>query len=148
MSERSGLSRRQIAMFEDGSANPNLRSLEMLADALLMSVPDLLTAKPEVSLGIPSIARTSETCVYVIKSNGLFKIGYTSNFKKRLAALSLACPDEVSTVNIISGAGLKEERALHKRFAQKRVSGEWFRLDDDDLALISRICDGLTDLYL
>lgn len=79
--------------------------------------------------------------VYVI-GNGrdAYKIGWTDGpVEKRLNMLQVGSPDELSIVHIephISPAVL--ERELHRRFAAKRIRGEWFQLDQDDLLKINR----------
>jgi len=146
LSEKTGLSKRHIAQLEDGSANPNIRSLEMLADALGVTVIDILSAAP-TNLCPPIARRAYSTCVYIVKSGDTYKIGYTSNLKNRLSAIATGCPEPVEVRDVIHGAGLKEERALHRKFEAKRVSGEWFALDEEDLAFIKRFGDDLASLF-
>jgi len=71
--------------------------------------------------------------VYLIESGGLIKIGYTSNFKKRLAQYNT----HNSNVNIV-GVFEKEnafliESILHEAYEDFRVKGEWFDLPKDAL---------------
>lgn len=79
--------------------------------------------------------------VYVIYSSAsaLFKIGISKNVKNRMAQLrykhkepgmSLVFTYETNCMRWI-------EHRLHERFADKRVRGEWFDLDDADLGWLN-----------
>jgi hypothetical protein len=71
--------------------------------------------------------------VYVIGTElaDRVKIGFTSGDPRaRLKALQTGCPDEL--VVIATEVGSQSlERNLHERFAEKRVRGEWFRVDKE-----------------
>ena len=62
------------------------------------------------------------------------KIGLARNIKKRVEAISVGCPLEIKKVLYFCmgsyGRALKLERSLHKEFAVNRVTGEWFRFDN------------------
>lgn len=74
--------------------------------------------------------------VYVIKSpTGAYKIGRTIDPDNRLKTFSVKLPFEVEYLYVIPTCdprGLEGE--LHNKFKDKRINGEWFSLDDDDLA--------------
>lgn len=61
--------------------------------------------------------------VYVVGFGPYVKIGITSNLNVRLAGLQT--PEPVSVYGLLSG-WLREELALHERFAEYRMQGEWF----------------------
>lgn len=69
--------------------------------------------------------------VYVIGFGPYVKIGITTNLTRRLA--DLQTPEPVILYAFFEG-WLHEELELHKRFAEWRLNGEWFRreggLDD------------------
>lgn len=76
-------------------------------------------------------------CVYVLKSGDFCKIGRTSNLTARIPALSIALPQPSEVVVVLETTDhVRLERDLHKKFSDKRVNGEWFILDDDDIAWI------------
>lgn len=77
--------------------------------------------------------------VYLMKdSKGRFKIGHSSNPRKRRAQLSsLKHPVKlfmlITTSNMIA-----IELELHYRFKGKRISDEWYRLSKTDIEIIVR----------
>lgn len=77
--------------------------------------------------------------VYLIINcrNGLFKIGRSRNPLKREKTLQAEEP-EVLLIKYWS-ADKSFESKLHKRFLQKRVRGEWFKLNINDLLELRKI---------
>jgi hypothetical protein len=104
--------------FFDGSAVLPLRNVASDATIADVSRPN----NPESPEGAMS-------CVYVVEAKDLdmAKIGTTTNFEDRLAALRTTCPAELQVVRVFDG-DVELERRLHKCFAPHRVRGEWFRL--------------------
>jgi len=39
------------------------------------------------------------------------------------------------------------EKSLHKHFKDKKIDGEWFKLDKDDILDFPRLCDHFYNLY-
>ena len=76
--------------------------------------------------------------LYVAASLNLTKIGIASNVKARLRTLNAGSAAEVALLFARVFASYAEaaaaERLLHERFAPHRHHGEWFLLQDDDLA--------------
>ena len=77
--------------------------------------------------------KKEKSCVYIIESSGLIKIGYSSNFKKRIKSykthnknLNVLCVHETKDAFEIEGK-------LHKKYKENRVDGEWFDLSVYDL---------------
>jgi hypothetical protein len=62
------------------------------------------------------------------QATGAIKIGYSKNAKKRLASLQTATPHQLVLLGTVQG-GLEHEAALHERFAQYALQGEWFKGD-------------------
>ena len=56
------------------------------------------------------------------------KIGFTSRdtIINRLSSIQSNCSEKLSILGIISGASVKEEHFIHKRFKESRIIGEWF----------------------
>lgn len=71
---------------------------------------------------------------YVIKdsSNGLYKIGKTCNINKRFATIKISN----ASIELILVSNENIESKMHKKFKSKRVSGEWFSLNDYDLKVM------------
>lgn len=78
--------------------------------------------------------------VYVLHDTdvtGMFKIGRTADPEKRILNFGVHLPFTVGIVHIIPTDNMVQlETMLHRRFASKRVKGEWFILDGDDLDYI------------
>lgn len=77
--------------------------------------------------------------VYVLKQvNGThYKIGRTSSPNDRMRTFKLKLPFPVEFKILIKCDDMYAlERDFHKHFASKRVSGEWFTLDKEDLKYI------------
>lgn len=77
--------------------------------------------------------------VYIIKSNGLYKIGRAWNLVRRLDQLRTAAPFLKEIHSIRSRESHDLERWLHAHFSHKRIVGEWFALDEDDLDFITTV---------
>lgn len=77
--------------------------------------------------------------VYLVreKSEGYFKIGRTRKPQDRMATFDVKLPLIVGYICLIPSENMRAlESALHRRFASKRVNGEWFALDAEDVAHI------------
>ncbi len=66
--------------------------------------------------------------VYFVRAklSGYIKIGFTRVPNKRIGTIMTDCPEPVELIGKIAGS-LADERALHARFADHRLNGEWFR---------------------
>lgn len=69
---------------------------------------------------------------------GTVKIGFSTDPKSRMASLQTSTPSKLELLATIEG-DMQTERQLHQRFAEYRVSGEWFRLADDLVEFIESI---------
>lgn len=78
--------------------------------------------------------------IYMDDSAGqrYFKIGLASTFTARFGAHQCASPFPLHVAcAYFVGDMRSEERYLHELFGEKRIRGEWFKLSNDDLAIIS-----------
>ena len=73
--------------------------------------------------------------VYLIQAdNGLTKIGVTNDIETRLGVLSRMSPVNLSVLGVCKRLdAFQFENSLHKHFAHKRRSGEWFALTQADI---------------
>lgn len=85
----------------------------------------------------PKQAKVYPGFVYLIKSGPHYKIGRTKDLKSRISGIGakLAIAPVVLATFPVDDAPAAESR-LHELFAHKRLNGEWFDLDDHDVATI------------
>lgn len=84
--------------------------------------------------------------VYFVKPVGQLgpiKVGHSIYPPSRLVSLQTWSPVELELVSQFEGS-LETERAIHERFAQWQVRGEWFEPVDDLVSLAHGIRDGLS----
>lgn len=67
--------------------------------------------------------------------NGPIKIGFATNVVRRMWELQVNSPDRIQALGTIEG-DQTAERALHRRFSEDRISGEWFRPSSALLSLV------------
>lgn len=112
---RAAEHRRRQARFQRAAA----RFQPAGAKSLTIPAPQA-TAEPHVWL-IPE--GKHRPLVYFIRNGDRVKIGYTTNLRGRVSALSLR-PDDIC---LLVHGSRPVEQALHKRFAEQRVGNtEWF----------------------
>lgn len=76
-------------------------------------------------------APRSEGFIYFVRAeNGLIKIGWAKNPKRRFSSLCSGSPVALELLAFRPGS-LDDEAARHARFAADRVRGEWFRLSQE-----------------
>lgn len=84
--------------------------------------------------------------VYVIKMENSYKIGISKTPKSRLQAFT-SLPYKVDTIMVEKVIGYdKREKELHEHFADKRVRGEWFELNEEDIEYIKKYLKSYKEL--
>lgn len=81
--------------------------------------------------------------IYVIRDKdvtGHYKIGRTNSPYIRLSTFEVKLPFEIEIIAIFAcqNATIMESE-LHQRYAHKRVRGEWFALDESDIAELKQM---------
>jgi hypothetical protein len=94
---------------------------------------DGIAKTPERSL--PVADEQLRSFVYVVESNGIYKIGHTTNVPRRVKSIQTSCPFLVKPLVIING-GVELEKSLHTKFKSKNTYGEWFTLKQEDIETI------------
>jgi hypothetical protein len=74
----------------------------------------------------PTPPRRKESVVYFVAVRGFVKIGWTTDWPKRLASLQGANPEKLEIL-LILGRPAIYEKTLHTTFAEHRGNGEWFK---------------------
>jgi hypothetical protein len=71
-----------------------------------------------------------KSAIYLIRSAGKTKIGYSKNPWKRYRQLCTGCPSPAALVlTLYCHEAPALERALHKEFKDRRDQGEWFSVE-------------------
>jgi len=72
--------------------------------------------------------------IYLLESGGLYKIGRTANFQRRMVTYKTESPLPVKVISSFHTSDtIEAEESLLEEFKEKRERGEWFALDDKDI---------------
>jgi Meiotically up-regulated gene 113 len=97
-----------------------------------LRVLDMLPASVPLEIEMPS--RQELGHVYLLKAGDYYKIGQSSDLEKRVKSINVALPDKATLEHAISTddpPGI--EAYWHRRFADRRANGEWFKLSKADV---------------
>lgn len=77
--------------------------------------------------------------VYLFKSGKYYKIGKTRDMVRRGTEIRIQLPEELILIHSIKTDDVSGiESYWHKRFAEKRMKGEWFDLNANDIKAFKR----------
>ena len=122
-----------------GIANDIKKHCEAFINTLLLDDAIKLKATKQISFNITE----TKDYLYIIKNESKYKIGFTSDIKKRYNNYK----SHLGSVNLIyvyeSFESNKLELFLHEKYKKQRVIGEYFNLSDKDLLDIISYCSKL-----
>ncbi|MBS9717700.1 GIY-YIG nuclease family protein [Pseudohalocynthiibacter aestuariivivens] len=113
------------------------RAIERGEDDLIAILPETKVARNPS--GNASSPKFLEGWVYLLKSGIHFKVGRSDELEKRVKQISIALPEKVELVHAIrtdDPPGI--EAYWHRRFADQRANGEWFKLSSADVKAFKR----------
>lgn len=83
----------------------------------------------------PASAIRIESAVYFVAVRGYIKIGWTTDWRGRISNLQVSNPEPIEVL-LILGRPQVFERTMHRKFAEHRATGEWFKDHPDIRAYI------------
>ena len=85
--------------------------------------------------------------VYLVRlSSGECKIGKSMTVARRVSDLQTANPKKIDLLHFFPAAdALKVEASLHRAFAHKKISNEWFTLNDEEIRRFCSIQEYMED---
>jgi len=89
--------------------------------------------------------------IYLISSGDIdkqYKIGYTRrNVEARIREFRTGNSNNLEIISIFESKwGTKIESSLHRRYASKKIGGEWFNLDKEEVNRFQEDCKKIHDM--
>lgn len=117
----------KTAVREWASKNPDFSDVVALLPDAIATERKIRTQKPK------------DGSVYLIRSGLFYKIGRSDEIERRVKEIRIALPEAATLVHTITTddpPGI--EAHWHRRFADKRANGEWFKLAAADVLAFKR----------
>lgn len=94
-----------------------------------------------LAVELPTLWMGKMQNLYLIKCQNFYKIGVAANVQDRLAQLATGNPFDLEVLAVFQFEYANSvESALHQRFSNERVRGEWFELETHHIDEIIQVC--------
>lgn len=103
------------------------------------SCSDIAAMLPDVPARPLAASKTPDGFVYLIQSGNFYKIGRSDDLERRVKQIRVALPDKsvlIHSIRTDDPPGI--EAYWHRRFAEKRANGEWFKLMSLDVSAFKK----------
>ncbi|MGG6893817.1 GIY-YIG nuclease family protein [Rhizobium sp. BR 315] len=103
---------------------------------------DVKAMLPTITQSAPALPKGPKPVdghVYLIRSGEFYKIGRSDELERRVKEIRVALPDAATLLHSITTddpPGI--EGYWHRRFADRRANGEWFKLSPEDVKAFVR----------
>jgi Meiotically up-regulated gene 113 len=119
------------------NTDPNIQNVVISPQKIYLYQPDQHELQKIIDTPFPD--GKAPGYVYFVQEhmNGTFKIGKTKHIEKRMNVFGVKLPFKNELIYLIkTGNHHQTEVAFHKHFSTKRLEGEWFNLNQDDLTWV------------
>jgi hypothetical protein len=87
--------------------------------------------------------------VYLIKCGELYKIGKTTNLERRIKEFAVGNPYPLVLVTSMYSLDIDSlEKSFHRYYRKKRVKGEWFKLNPEEVLLFANAASLAVNVFL
>lgn len=109
------------------------------ADVRAIIGPMLDMASPSEGKGVARPSAAAFGAVYLLRVGRHYKVGRAKEFGQRKRQLDIQLPERAMTVHVITTDDpIGVEAYWHRRFADRRLNGEWFALTAEEVAAFKR----------
>ena len=115
---------------------------------LLAHLDNTMSSNPQIRKILEKFGEITrdqnEGIVYLVKGNGLYKIGKTKSLKRRMKELKNMLPFDIELIHFWESNNYsQDESTLHRYLKKYNIKGEWFDLSESQLLELKALKDNL-----